>query len=571
MLLPGNCGRFEYYVIFSAIVKTLLRQLTISNFALVGALDIGFAGGLTVITGESGAGKSILLDALALVLGGRANAGLIRSGAPRAEVTAEFDIRGAAGVAECLGGRELADPDQPHRCLLRRVVGGDGRSRAFVNGTPVNLQTLRQLAGDLVDVHGQDENQRLVQRQVQLALLDAYGVAPGLRESMTEAHRAWQRSAQAARELRERLADIDNRGELLRYQLAELDALNLGEDEFEALDAEFRRLSQAQTIRETVAQTLQGLGAGADELRRAQGTLGGIDDTQQVLDRARQALESAVELNDDAIRGLRGYFELLDSNPEHLEEIEERLNLVQDLARKHRVRPQALAAHWHGLKAELAALGGCRDELDAADSQAAGYRREFETAAGEVGRQRRAAAQGFAGEVSACMETLGIRGGQLRVEFEDADSEQGLESAEFLVTANPKYAPGSLGKVASGGERARISLAIEVVAAERARLPCLVLDEADVGVSGPLSDVIGRLLRRLGSSTQVICVTHAPQVAALGDAHLLVEKDVEQEISIRCLDEGSRIEELARMLAGTGVTEKSRAYAHTLRQEAGAG
>ena len=554
---------------FPSIVKSLLKQLTISNFALVGALDIGLAGGLTVVTGESGAGKSILLNALALVLGERASSALIRPGAPRAEVIAEFDIQGIASVRDCLGTHELVDPDQPGRCLLRRVVGSDGRSRAFVNGTPVNLHTLRQLAVDLVDIHGQDENQRLVKREVQLGMLDAYGVTPGLRESMADAYRSWRRTERAARELKKRLAEVENRGELLRYQLAELEALGLGEGEFEELEAEFRRLSQAQQIRETMAGTLQGLAAGADELRRAQATLGGVDDTHSALDRARQSLESAVELNDDAMRDMRRYFDVLDSNPEHLAEIEDRLNLVQDLARKHRVRPESLAGHWGGLKAELAALGACRDDLDTADGQAAGFRAEFEKAAGEVSRRRRAAAVGFADEVSACMETLGIRGGRLCVRFDEADSELGLESVEFLVTANPNYAPGSLRKVASGGERARISLAIEVVAAERARLPCLVLDEADVGVGGPASDVIGRLLRRLGKRTQVICVTHAPQVAALGDAHLLVEKDAEQEISIRCLDDEARVEELARMLAGTGVTEESRSYARTLRQEAG--
>ncbi|MDE0063830.1 MAG: DNA repair protein RecN [Gammaproteobacteria bacterium] len=556
-------------MIFPAIVKALLRQLTISNFALVGALDIDFAGGLTVITGESGAGKSILLNALALVLGERASTALIRPGAARAEVTAEFDIQGAAGILECLGSHDLADPDQPERCLLRRVIGSDGRSRAFVNGTPVNLHRLRQLAGDLVDVHGQDENQRLVRREVQLALLDAYGVAPGLRDSMADAHRAWKRTRQAAQALRKNLAEIDNRSELLRYQLAELDALNPGEGEFETLDAEFRRLSQAQTIRDTVAEALEGLVSGADELRRAQGLLGGINDAHPALDRAGQALESAVEINDDAMRDLRGYFDALDTNPDHLAEIGERLNLVQDLARKHRVRPEGLAGRWQALKSELATLGACRDDLDAAEKKAAGHRQEFERTAGEVSRQRRAAASGFADEVSACMETLGIGGGRLCVRFEDAETEQGLESAEFLVSANPNYAPGSLRKVASGGERARISLAIEVVAAERARLPCLVLDEADVGVGGPASDVIGRMLRRLGRRTQVICVTHAPQVAALGDAHLLVEKDAEQEIFLHCLDDEARIEELARMLAGTGVTQESRTYARTLRQEAG--
>ena len=548
----------------------MLKQLTISDFALVDALDIAFASGLTVVTGESGAGKSVLLNALALVLGERASSGLIRHGAPRAQVVAEFDVGGIAEASEHLENRELTDPEQPGRCLLRRTVGSDGRSRAFVNGTPVNLHTLCQLAGWVVDIHGQDANQRLLGTEAQLALLDGYGVSPGLCESMRDAHRCWRRARQAVRGLEERFADVESRGELLRYQLAELDALNLGQGEFESLESEFRRLSRARHIRETVAGAMRGL-AEADEQSRALGALGSIDDSHPELDRARQALASAVELNDDARRELRGYFDALEDNPEHLAEMEERLNLVQDLARKHRVRPEALASHRDGLKTELAKLVARRDDLDSANREAARTRGEFERMAREAGGQRRAAAGDFASEVSALMGTLGIGGGRLTVRFDEAESERGMESAEFLVTANPQVPPAPLRKVASGGERARISLAIEVAAAERARLPCLVLDEADVGVGGPASDVIGRLLRRLGRHTQVICVTHAPQVAALGDTHLLVEKDAQRGISIRCLDGDARVEELARMLAGAGVTEDSRAYARTLRQAAGDG
>lgn len=546
----------------------MLRQLTISNFALVGALDIPFTRGLTVVTGESGAGKSILLNALALVLGERASPSLIRPGAQRAEVIAEFDIEGNLGALDCLGEHELGDPDQPERCLLRRVVNSDGRSRAFVNGTPVNLHMLRDLAGGLVDIHGQDENQRLTQREVQLALLDAYALESGAREAMATAHRAWKRSQRDAQAMEKRLADITNRGDLLRYQLAELQALSLREGEFEALDGQFRRLSQAQGIQETVMAAVECL-SNLDDVRRVQGALAGVDDSHPALDQARQALDSALELSGDALRDLREYFDALESNPEHLAEVEERLNLIQELARKHRVHPGNLAEHQGGLEAELATLTTSQEDHAALEEQAAQQRKDFEGLAQEVSRQRRAGAGDFAKEVSACMETLGIKGGCLRVHFEDADSEQGLEAAEFRVTANPKYAPGSLKKVASGGERARISLAIEVVAAERARLPCLVVDEADVGVGGPAADVIGRLLRGLGRHTQVICVTHAPQVAALGDAHFLVTKGLDQDIGIQALDEPGRIEELARMLAGAGVTEKSRAYARTLRREAG--
>ena len=434
----------------------------------------------------------------------------------------------------------------------------------------MNLDILRRLAGDLVDIHAQDENQRLTRSDVQLALLDAYGVEAGAPEAMSAAYRAWKRAERAVTDLKARLSDQANRGELLRYQLAELQALHLGEDEFEALDVEFRRLSQAYRIRETVAQGLECL-SDLDELRRVRSAVAGIDDPHPLLRDASEALNTAVELGDDARRDLSGYLDALEADPERLVEVEERLNLIQDLARKHRVRPEALAGHVNELQGELAALTAVRDDLDALENQAAGHRAEFDRVAAQVSAQRRGRAVDFGGEVSACMDTLGIRGGRLSVRFRDALSERGLETAEFLVSANPNHAPGNLKRVASGGERARISLAIEVVAAERTRLPCLVLDEADVGVGGPAADVIGRLLRRLGRHTQVICVTHAPQVAALGDAHLLVEKDAEQEIRIRALDGDGRVEELARMLAGAGVTGKSRAYARTLLEEAAGG
>ena len=544
----------------------MLKQLTISDFALARALDIGFAQGLTVVTGESGAGKSILLNALALALGGRASAELIRPGAQRAQLSAEFDIRGNAAAQQCLDAQALADPDRPERCLLRRVIGLDGRARAFVNGAPVNLVLVRALADGLMDIYGQGEHHRLANKEVQLALLDAYGVPGAQRQALAAAHRAWKRASQAAQELQARLAGIEERSELLGYQLAELQAANLAQGEFEALDAEFRRLSQAQSIRETILGAVHGF-AELDGIRRAARSLAGIDDAHPDLAQGKEALASALELADDALRDLRRYLDVLESDPQRLSYLEERLNLAQQLARKHRLQPQDLPRRADALEAELQALNADRSGLAELNEQAARHRAQFQDIAAQVSRARHAAAERFAEEVSAAMNTLGIRGGRLSIQFAPADSEHGLESAEFLVAANPKYPPGSLGKIASGGERARIGLAIQTVAAARARLPCLALDEADVGVGGTAADVIGRMLRALARHTQVICVTHAPQVAALGDAHLLVEKDAQQEIRIRSLSDQGRVEELARMLAGTELTDKSRAYARTLLEE----
>ena len=531
------------------------------------ALDIRLNGGLTVVTGASGAGKSILLNALGLVLGERASTDLIRPGTERAEVNAEFDLTANDAAIHWLSEQELGDIDQPERCLLRRVINQDGRSRAFINDTPVTLQVMRQLAEGLVDIHGQDENQRLARKDVQLSLLDAYGVDAQAIESMAAAFRDWKATHGKAVELETKLTNIEDRAALLRYQLDELADLNLADGEFETLDAEFKRASQAHAIQEAVTMAIGAL-AELDVVRQHQRDLAAIDDDHAKLNAARDALTAASELNDDAVHELRGYLETLELDQTRLAELEERLNLVHELARKHRVPSEGLSAHHRALDNELGTLNADQGELEALQLAAANHRQTFEQIAESIGRQRRHAADGFASEVSACIGSLGITGGSLSVDFLPADSERGLEAVEFQIAANPKYPAAALSKVASGGERARISLAIQVVAAEKTRLPCLVLDEADIGIGGTTADVVGRLLRSLGTHTQVICVTHAPQVAALGDSHFRVEKDSEQDTQIHFLDTPERIEELARMLAGADVTDKTRSYAQTLLDEA---
>lgn len=545
----------------------VLRTLTIRDFALVASLDIAFADGLTVITGESGAGKSILLGALGLVLGERAAADAVRPGAQRADITAEFDLEHHPESRKLLEEQALTDPDQPARCLVRRVVGADGRSRAFVNGAPVTLQVLRGLSEDLVDIHGQHENQRITEPRVQLALLDDYGVDTATLRGCRAAFRAWQRAEQEAETLEEYLAQREDRARLLSYQLEELGELELGPGELEAIEGEHRRLSQVQDLRATVAQSLDTLEEDA-VIGRVLRMLDGLDDEHPHLTGALAALRSADELQSDAVRDLRSYDDALELDPERLAELDRRLTAIHALARKHKVAPEQLAAHTAALEEELQSMSTDRSSLESLRTAAAEHRATYEKQAAQVSKQRRTAARDFASEVSACIDTLGIKGGALAVEFTPARSETGLESAEFHVTTNPKYPAGPLQRIASGGERARIALAIQVVAAEKSAMPCLVLDEADVGVGGTTADVVGRLLRALAVNTQVICVTHAPQVAALGHNHLRVRKDEQQDTRIEGLVPESRVEELARMLAGADITDKSRDYARTLLSEA---
>ncbi|HEX7037828.1 MAG TPA: DNA repair protein RecN [Pseudomonadales bacterium] len=545
----------------------MLKALTIRDFALVASLDIAFSGGLTVITGESGAGKSILLGALGLVLGERADSTAVRPGASRAEVTAEFDLSAHPASRRLLDEQALTDPEEPGRCLVRRVVSADGRSRAFINGSPVTLQVLRALCEDLVDIHGQHENQRLADPKVQLALLDDYGVDHELRRQVRASFRQWQKARQEAAELSRSLAQREDRARLLGYELDELDALDLRAGELEAVEAEHRRLSQAHDLRAAVAASLNALEEEA-ALGRVLRLLDGLDDEHPRLTAARDALRAADDLLTDAVRDLRSYDESLELDPEHLAELDSRLGAIHELARKHRVPAERLVEHTAELRRELDSISTDRSALEALERSAAAAEADYRRQAAVLSKARRAAARGFAKAVSRCIETLGIRGGKLELVFADALGETGLETVEFHVTTNPRYPAGPLARIASGGEQARISLAIQVVAAEKSALPCLVLDEADVGVGGTTADVVGRLLRSLAAHSQVICVTHAPQVAALGHHHLQVRKDERQETSIEPLGADKRVEELARMLAGAGITDKSRAYARSLLDEA---
>ncbi len=544
----------------------MLKTLNVRNFALVRSLDVHFDRGLTVITGESGAGKSIILGALGLVLGARASSELLRPGAERAEVSAEFDLGDNADTQAELERLSLEDPDQPQRLLVRRTLASE-RSRAFINGTPVNLSQLRNLTADLIDVHGQHESQRLALPAVQLKLLDDFGVDGKLRQTCAEAFVGWRDAEKRLEALRSSVQEHEDRASLLTYQLEELETAALETGEFERISAEHRRLSQAQDLLGQVQEALvvleddAALGAAARSLER-------VNDDHEALLAARETLSSALALCDDARRDLKTYADTLEHNPQALEERERRLTELHELARKHRVEPEALPETYESLRAELESLSTDRSLLESLADEVVKLEAAFRRAAGKVSKQRRQAADDFAGSVSQVMNTLGIKGGALSLEFSDAEASHGLENVEFHCVTNPRYPAAPLSRIASGGEQARISLAIQAVAAEKSSLPTLILDEADVGVGGTTADVVGRVLRALAAHTQVLCVTHAPQVAARGEQHMRVHKTDKQDTLIDPLSEDGRVDELARMLAGADVTDKSRDYAKNLLREA---
>ena len=545
----------------------MLRALNIRNFALVRELDIEFGPGLTVVTGESGAGKSILLDALGLVLGARAKRSQMRPGAAACEVSAEFDVADRPRSLDALERLDLFASGEEATCLVRRVASV-GRSRAFVNGAPTTLAVLQSLAAPLIDIHGQSEHRQLLSREAQRRLLDEFGVDAAL---LAAAAKRYRERAQLSRELDERrkaAAEASERQSLLRYQVDELDGLGDSLLRVEEMTAAHKRLSRAQELMETVGDAMAELdGDLLGRAARLAARLAELDDDHASLRSAAELAETAHTHLEEALGELRRYQQSFPDDDSVLAELDQTLAVVHDMARKHRVAAAELGAHRQRLTAELESLAASEADLEALAEKLRRAESQFRCAAGALSAARRAAAEPFAERVTETLAKLGMAGASLHVAFEAAESADGLETVLFEAVTNPRYGAASLAEIASGGELSRISLAIQVAAAERCRLPCLILDEADVGIGGTTADVLGRLLRDLSRNTQVIAISHAPQIAALGDAHLKVSKTSEQDTVIRALSGEERIEELARMLGGRAVTDDSRAYARTLLAE----
>ena len=546
----------------------MLRQLTVRNFALVESLDIEFGPGLTVITGESGAGKSILLHALDLVLGGRADRTSVRPGASSTEVTAEFQLHGRDEARKYIAERALADDAEPLRCLVRRVATAAGRSRAFVNGTPVNVSALQALCAPMVDVYAQNQHRSLLERSTQLDLLDDFGVPSEVTDAVRTCHGDWQAQRARLHELEQRTRSTRERMDLLRYQMNELGALAVAEGEVEALTQQHKRLSSATDIQFVIGTHAETLDEQLlSQLSRIHADLEDIDDDHAALKAARQHMEAGRIEAEEGLSALRAYFEAVPVDPAALKEVEERLDAIHDAARRHRVSANDLVRHAQEVAADLESLEVNESRLQEVREACELSEEKYREAGTCLSDARASAARSFEEAVGAALAELGFDQASLSVEFTPAENERGLETVDFLFTASPRYPAGLLKTIASGGELARISLAICVVAAARSNLPCLLLDEADVGIGGTTADVLGRMLRRLAEHTQVICVTHAPQVAALGDTHLRVIKTATDDTVIETLDADRRIDELARMLAGQRITDETREYAETLLEE----
>ncbi len=547
----------------------MLNQLSVSNFAIAKNLNLIIKPGMTVITGETGAGKSIILDALALALGDRTDAGVVRHGEQKADISAAFDLSTLPGAKHWLTENDLDEGDE---CILRRVITAEGRSRGYINGRPAPMQQLRQLGEMLIDIHSQHEHQSLLRKDKHQAFLDAFAQCEALTEAVATAFRQWQKSQSKLEELQSSSEERDARQQLISFQVQELDNLSLREGEIEALESEQSLLANAGEVIHTGHQVIslcsEQEASIADQLSAAMHQLGQLSQNSAIEEAASLLEEARIQV-EEASTTLRNFVDNLDTDPARLQEVEDRLSTAYQLARKHRVNPEDLPALLEKLAQELSAYENGEESIDVLTQQTARLAETYQTQAESLSTKRRAAAERLNQAITAQLKTLHMPSVTFCTELTPTTkfSVHGLETTEFLVSMNPGQPAKPLVKVASGGELSRISLAIQVILAQSTVIPTLVFDEVDVGIGGGTAEVVGRLLQGLGRQGQILCVTHLPQVASCGHHHLHVSKTIQEgqtESSIVYLESNHRTEEVARMLGGMDITETTRKHAEEM-------
>ncbi|KID58618.1 recombination and repair protein [Pseudoalteromonas luteoviolacea] len=552
----------------------MLTSLQIKNFAIVSELNIDWRSGMTAITGETGAGKSIAIDALSLCLGERADANAIRPESSKAEISAQFDIRNLPQAQKFLS--ELLLDDDEQNCILRRVITRNGRSKSFINGSSVTAAQLKELGQMLIAIHGQHAHQLLLKPEHQLGLLDAYAGHHNMLSAVkAQYHHYYKLQKEHANLLKQQHAQAAKK-QLLEYQVEELDEFALQEGEFEQIEAEHNRLSHAQTLVESSQRELMSLYEQEDQtvlgqLQHSVQTFSELSSLDKSLEGISQMLSEAAVQLEEACREIRSYGESVEQDPIRLQEIEERMTQAMALSRKHQTPPEQLAAHHLALQHELDSICSDNARIDDLEHEIAEALHAYHISANQLSESRAAAAGTLNTLITDSMHELSMENGRFAIELnKDNDrrpNELGLDNIEFLVSTNPGQPMQALAKVASGGELSRISLAIQVIIANKVTTPTLIFDEVDVGISGPTASQVGKQLRLLGKSTQVICVTHLPQVACSGHQQFFVQKAVENAqtyTSMVPLDEQDRINEIARLLGGDSVSNTTRASAKEL-------
>ena len=551
----------------------MLLSITINNYTLVDSLEIEFSGGTTAITGETGAGKSLILDALSMALGDRADSSTIRQGKDRAQITTSFDISCISEAKKWLEHNDFSEGDE---CILRRIYTTEGRSKGYINGQPCTMQQLQQLGDILVDLHSQHEHQSLLRRNTHRKLLDEFNNSVELAEQVAGYFQDWHRATKKLHNLTERSDELTARRGLLEFQIEELQEFNLESNYLQQLELEQQNLANAEQI----IQDSQKLLAISDQnetfnlrdgFNQSLSILSQLKHKPEALEEAEQLLQSGLIQVDEAVRCIEQHIDRFEANPQRLQQIEDELGLIFQLARKHRVDSYELGGKLDQLRLELEQLTAGDQNLEALQQQVDQYSDQYKKAATELSFIRQQGAVKMSEQINRQLQQLSMEGAELLVQLtpmeENNFKSYGLEEIEFLISTNPGQAHKPLAKVASGGELSRVSLAIQVVAAANSSIPTVVFDEVDVGIGGSTADIVGELLKQLGSKGQVISVTHQPQVAAHAHQHYVVSKITENssaESNIDNLNKAQRIEELARMLGGAKVTEQTLSHASEL-------
>ncbi len=548
----------------------MLRALAIRDFVIVERVELETARGFAVLTGETGAGKSILVDAIELLVGGRADAAVVREGSERAELSAEFDAAPADALAAWLGERELEG--DPGTLILRRTIDRGGRSRCFINGHTATLAQLKEVGEFLVDIHGQHEHQSLLRPAAQRELLDAHGGCAPLARECAEAWRTWRRLEALMAEVQEQFAKRESERAEIEEKLDDLGKLAPREGEWEALAAEHKRLAHGSSLLAGAQSALEALseseGACLPQLGAVLGRMRALSEHDERLKPVVEMLVSAEAETSEALRELRHYASRVELDPEALREAEARIEALHTAARRHRTKPGELARLAQELKARLAELELAASP-EALEREVAAAKQKYGAAATKLSGKRKSAAQAFGRAVSEAMQGLAMQGGRFSVALRPLDepAASGLEEVAFEVASHPSLPLRPLAKVASGGELSRVSLAIQLVAARESPVGTLVFDEVDAGIGGKVADTVGKALKRLGRERQVLCVTHLPQVAAQADEQWSVTKTGARgkvACSVARLDRQARVEELARMLGGAEITATTRKHAAEL-------
>lgn len=551
----------------------MLTQLSISNFAIVEQLDLDIESGMTVITGETGAGKSIMLDALGLATGDRADPECVRTSADRAEIHASFDLTHCPDAIKWLENKELLSDNE---CILRRVITKEGRSRAYINGTPSPLSDLRGIGELLVDIHGQHESQSLLKKNSHRLLLDDYANTRKLATDVAFIAHQHNRLQTELDELLSSQQEQHERVQLLTYQLEEFEQLSLQEGELSGLEKELQQLTHAEATLSACHQinhicSDSDAGNLLQQLTHCMHLLGDLSVDHPAISSTMEMLSSAHIQVEEAVGELNYFIDHFDADPQRMQEVDERLSAIYDLARKHRAQPDELLDKQLSLASELEKIQFSDEHADSLQSKLDELKHKYQTKAEKLSERRQKASRKLEKQVIDRMSLLGMPRGLFNVSLTPHDiktlSPLGQEDIEFLVTTNPGQPPRPLAKVASGGELSRISLAIQVITAQTSRIPSMVFDEVDVGIGGGTAEIVGSMLRELGEKSQVLCVTHQPQVASQGHQHLFVSKKHSKSASstrIANLNGDHRINEIARMLGGVAITRSTLAHAEEM-------